>query len=119
MAQRAYTPDQSGMRSPRSVEYEAFARVTRRLRSAAREEAGHGELIAALHENRKLWNFMAAAVADPGNQLAPDLRARLFHLAQFTTAHSRKVADNRAGVDALVEINTAIMRGLRDRPGTP
>jgi flagellar protein FlaF len=41
------------------------------------------------------------------------LRARIFYLAEFTRAHTRKVLRRTAGPDALVEINLAVMRGLR------
>jgi len=112
-ARTAYTNLSSAAKTPRSVEHDAFLRVTRQLQNASREGATFPELVAALHENRRLWNVIAADVADPANQLPDDLRARLFYLAEFVTHHSRKVADRTASIDALVEVNTAIMRGLR------
>lgn len=116
-AQRAYTgyAAASALGSPRAAEYDAFARVTARLGSAAKAgPSGFARLAAALHENRRLWALVAAEVADPRNALPAELRARLFYLAEFTEDHTRRVLAREAGAaaDALVEINTAVMRGL-------
>ena len=65
------------------------------------------------HDNRRLWTILAADVSLPENPLPAPLRARLFYLAEFTQAHSRKVLLGQARADILVDINTAIMKGLR------
>ncbi|SFT96306.1 flagellar protein FlaF [Sedimentitalea nanhaiensis] len=77
--------------------------------------AGFTSLAEALHDNRKLWNIFAIDVADPGNSLPKDLKARLFYLAEFTNHHTSKVLARQASVEPLLEVNTAIMRGLRSR----
>lgn len=113
-AQRAYSATAAPTRTARGVEYEAMARVTHRLRGAARNGgSGFGALAAALHDNRRLWCLFAADVAQSANLLPADLRARIFYLAEFTQQHSRKVLAGEGGVDPLLEINTAVMRGLR------
>lgn len=119
-ARTAYDPVNTAVRSPKSTEYEAFARVTRSLKTAdaqsgATGKAGHPALVAALHENRRLWNVLAANVAETDNELPPELRARIFYLAEFTVAHSRKVLRREATAGILVEINAAVMGGLRSR----
>ena len=97
------------------MEYEAFARVTRHLkRSADLGAAGFADLARALHENRRLWTMLALHVADPANGLPQDLRARLFYLAEFSNLMAGKVLRREAEAGVLVEINTAVMRGLRD-----
>jgi flagellar protein FlaF len=113
-AQSAYArPDAPG-RTPRALEYELFARVTRQLSAAATgRPAGRGALVRALHDNLALWRTLAADVAEGGNALPPELRARLFYLYEFSDQHSRKVLDGQAEAGVLVEINTAVMRGLR------
>jgi len=116
-ARSAYDPTQNVIRTKSSIELEAFARVTRKLRDTQKEESRFVDLIKALHENRMLWTVIAADVAEPTNDLPKDLRARLFYLAEFTIAHSRKVADRIATVDALIDLNTAIMKGLRMQSG--
>jgi flagellar protein FlaF len=118
MARTAYAPTAAPIRTGRAIEYDVFARTTHRLKAAAAAgPARFPELAAALHDNRRLWTVLAGDVADADNDLPRDLRARIFYLAEFTVAHSRKVLDGEATADALVEINTAIMRGLRAQIG--
>jgi flagellar protein FlaF len=115
MARRAYADSAQPVRTERGTEYAAFARVTQALKtSAARGREGFPDLARAVHENRRLWTTLAASVADSDNALPQDLRARLFYLAEFTDAHSREVLRGKATVDALVDVNLAVMRGLGD-----
>ncbi|MCX7890192.1 MAG: flagellar biosynthesis regulator FlaF [Rhodobacteraceae bacterium] len=139
LAETAYSGLSAPARSARSIEYAVFARITRALaaagadeagpaarggtqggRARARDFAGFPALAAAIHDNLRLWAVIAADVAEPGNRLPEALRARLFYLAEFTRAHSRAVLAGKAGTAALVEINTAVMRGLRgEGPAAP
>lgn len=114
MARTAYAaPHQAALRTPRGIEYEAFARVTARIKAAIERGAeGFPALVAALHDNRRLWTALAADVADDGNLLPAALRAQLFYLAEFTQQHSRKVLIGSEDASALVDINTTVMRGL-------
>ncbi len=113
LAERGYLSQTSATRTPRGIEYEAFARVTRRLAAAAKTgTAGFAELSAAIYDNRRLWTILAADVADKDNALPEDLRARIFYLAEFTDHHSSQVLAKKATVKALIDINAAIMRGL-------
>ncbi len=114
MARTAYSMPGTPARSLRGIEYDIFARVTHRLKAAL--AAGYRDfpgLAAALHENRRLWTVLAADVAAPGNALPAGLRAQLFYLYEFTDRHSRKVLSGEATADVLVDINAAVMRGLR------
>ncbi|MFD3191735.1 flagellar biosynthesis regulator FlaF [Sedimentitalea sp. HM32M-2] len=113
-AHRAYSAVSAPTRTARGTEYEAVARITTRIRSAYEKgPAGFPALAAALHDNRKLWNIFATDVADAGNPLPKDLKARLFYLAEFTNQHTSKVLARQASIQPLLEINTAILRGLR------
>jgi flagellar protein FlaF len=112
MAQRAYAPTAAPTRSNRSVEYEVIARVTHRLKRAV-EVGIFGNLAEALHENRKLWRTLAVDVADDENGLPSELRARIFYLAEFTDFHTSEVLGRRANAIPLLEVNTAILRGLK------
>ena len=116
LAQSAYSSGQQApLRTHRGTEYAAFSRVTARLKAPRNFNA----LVSAVHENRQLWTALAADVADADNGLSPDLRARIFYLARFTTQHSSKVLRRKANVVPLIEINTAVMRGLGSTPATP
>lgn len=113
-APTAYAQPAAPIRTPRAAEYEVIARITQRLSAAARTaRANYPGLVAALAENEVLWSTLAADVAGPGNGLPQALRARLFYLYRFTAEHSRKVRDGLADAGVLVDINTAVLRGLR------
>jgi flagellar protein FlaF len=113
-AHALYSPAVAPVRTARSVEYDAFARVTARLRTATETRSrGLAPLAEALHENRRLWTLLASAVADPANRLPHDLRARIFYLAEFTAHHSNLVLSGEGDPAILIEVNTAVMRGLR------
>ncbi len=118
-AQTAYGHHARATNTPRDTEYDAFARVTRRLTAAAKTKDNVPELAAALYENRRLWMILASDVALNSNPLPSDLKARLIYLAEFTEVHGRKVLSGTASADPLIEINTAIMHGLQDRRPTP
>ncbi len=114
LAQRAYGQTAAPTRTARGTEYDVMARVTHRLIAAARKgKKGFAELCRAIHDNRQLWTLLAADVADDQNLLPDEIRARIFYLAEFTQTHSRKVLRREATIAPLVEINSAVMRGLR------
>ncbi len=112
MARAAYCGTSAPIRTNRDTEYEVFARITRQLKSAAETPGDFPRLAHALHENRRLWNILAADVAEEGNSLPPELRARIFYLAEFTAIHTGKILNGESSVDVLIDINTAVMRGL-------
>jgi len=81
--------------TPRAIEYQVFSQVT-------------GELNRALQEGK---SFADLAVRD--NALPDALRGQLLSLAAFTKNHTTRVLEREAEAGVLVEINTAVMRGLR------
>ncbi|MBE0413773.1 flagellar biosynthesis regulator FlaF [Yoonia sp.] len=115
-ARQAYAPTQFSIRTNRSVEAQLFSQITARLRQAATgQPTNFPALVAAVHENRRMWAAMAADVADGDNALPRPLRAQIFYLAEFTETHSRRVLRHDADVSALIDINTAVIRGLNSR----
>lgn len=113
LAQSAYASVNSAVKTERGTEHAAFERVTAQLSRAAGPEASMAARAAALHDNRRLWTLMAANVADAENALPQPLRAQIFYLAEFTLQHSRKALKDGLPFSPLIEINTAVMRGLR------
>jgi len=109
----AYGNATRAMGSPREVEYQVFSQVTGRMSRALRNQSSFTELGAALHDNMRLWTVIAGDVVDGGNGLPVRLRGQLADLAKFIHAHSQKVLRREAEAGVLVEINTAVMRGLR------
>ena len=114
LAQSAYSKAASIAPSLQDVEYRAFGEVTRRLKETPRaSRSGLPALAEAIHLNQRLWSILARDVAEDANGLPEQLRAQIFYLYEFTRQHSRKVLSGDADTSALVDINTAIMRGLR------
>lgn len=112
LAQTAYAASATPVRTERGTEYAAFQKVTARLNKAHRDHAPMTERASALHDNRKLWTILASDLADSDNGLPQALRAQLFYLAEFSLLQSRKALDDSDALAALVDINTAVMRGL-------
>lgn len=120
LAVASYGNPTTALKTARAAEYDIVARITARLRHA--EDGGamsFPALVAALNDNRKLWTEFATDLASPGNNLPKELKIQLLNLAQFTMTHTSAVLAGRAKVDVLVDINTAIMRGLSGKSGAP
>jgi len=116
LARTAYSSAAAPIRTNQSTEYDIFVQITGRIKTAmARGKAGFSDLVTALHDNRRLWILLATDVADKDNSLPQALRAQLFYLAEFTLQHTPKVLDGSSTADTLVDINTTIMRGLRQQ----
>lgn len=116
LAKTAYGSAAMPVRTDRGSEYALFTQVTHRLQAAAAKgPSGFAALIDALHSNRLLWVTLAADVADNDNDLPKELRARIFFLSEFTRSHTRKVLKGHASAQALIDINTSVMRGLGQR----
>jgi flagellar protein FlaF len=116
LATTGYGDAQIALHDFRQTEYRAFAEATRRLRvaSAAAPAAGSfAGLAEALHENLRLWTVLAADVVGPDNDLPAQLRAGIFYLAEFTRVHSARVLAQEATAQALIDVNTSVMKGLR------
>jgi len=114
VAHHGYASATAPIRSEKSIEYDVLAKITRRLKLATEEgPSGFPALAAALHDNKRLWNAFAIDVSHPENGLPDLLRARLFYLAEFTHEHSRAVLSRKADASALIEVNLAVLRGLR------
>jgi flagellar protein FlaF len=100
------------------MEAQLIGQVTARLRRAAMNAADFPTLVAALHANKQMWDTLAVSVADKDNTLPQALRAQIFYLAEFTTHHSRKIMRGQDTVTPLIEINTAVLRGLNGEGST-
>ncbi|MEM9046623.1 MAG: flagellar biosynthesis regulator FlaF [Pseudomonadota bacterium] len=115
-ARRAYAnygDAQSSTKTPRQIEYQAFARVTKDLRLAAqRSDEDFPRLVEALSQNQRLWAILSSDVIGAKNELPDLLRSRIFYLAKFTRIHTRKVLERTDTVDVLLEVNMSVMRGL-------
>lgn len=112
-AAAAYSQTNRSVGTPRSIEYQAFSRVTAMLQNAMAPNAPLSALAEAVHLNTKLWVTLAADLISEQNQLPEALRAQLFNLAEFSRRHGLQVLQHGADPRELVDINSTIMRGLR------
>ena len=113
LTQNAYGDATRAMGTPRNVEYQVFSQITGQLNRASAEGRPFGELALALHENLRLWTIIVTDVTSAENGLPLPLRAQLADLSKFTRSHTQKVLRQEADAAVLIEINTAVMRGLR------
>lgn len=112
LAKSAYTTQQPALRTPRGIEAEIFTRITANLSRAVSGKGSFAALATALNENRRFWTALAADVAEEGNTLPKSLRAQIFYLAEFTAQHTSKVLAGADDASVLIDINTAMLRGL-------
>lgn len=113
-ASALYSDPATASRTARDTEYDIIARITRQLASAnGQRHTDFPGFLEALFRNERLWSTLAADVAEVGNGLPQALRARLFYLYQFTIEHGRKIRAGEADAGVLIDINKAVLRGLR------
>lgn len=117
MALSAYQRTAASAESPREAEYRLFSQVTRALMHAASLDANDvtGRMD-ALDWNRRLWGALATDCADPGNQMAPPLRASIISLSIWVGKHTSAVMRREEEIEPLIEINRMIMQGLTGGP---
>ena len=106
--------DARSIRTARGTEYALFAQITARLKAVDESDrAAFPTLARAVSDNQRLWGALSEDLMSDANALPVALRAQLISLAEFVRRHSLAVLGGRAKVAALIDINTAIMKGLR------
>ena len=70
-----------------------------------------------LSDNLKLWDLLTVDLASPENEMDDALAAQLIGLAKFVRVHTLALYAGQGSVDVLVDINTAILKGLLGQPG--
>ena len=118
LARQAYAPTTFSLNAGRETEAQILSRITARLKQAdVLKEKDYPGFVAALHSNRRLWTLFATDVAGEDNALPPALRAQVFYLAEFTDLHTQRVLREKRSIAPLIEINTAVLRGLKAQAG--
>ncbi len=113
-AKNAYAAANAQISTPKSYEYKIIARVTREIIEAARKgKDGFPALLEAVELNRKLWRILEQDLVSDDNQLPASTKENLVYLAEFTRQYTPKIIRREAGVQPILEVNTAILRGLR------
>jgi flagellar biosynthesis activator protein FlaF len=100
--------------SPRHTEAQLFAEITAGLVRAQRAgKPGFQELVAMLHKNRTLWEALVADLALDSNTLPTPLKGQLIQLGHFVRQFTARVLKGEDDVQALIDVNHAILEGLR------
>src|SRR6188472_3367279 len=106
--------DATPVRTDRGTEYALFAQITARLKAVEESDRTSFPVLArAVTDNQRLWATLAEDLMGDANRLPVPLRAQLISLAEFVRKHSLAVLGGRARLAPLIDINTAIMKGLR------
>ncbi|SHH79557.1 flagellar biosynthesis regulator FlaF [Cognatishimia maritima] len=127
MSIAAYKRTISETESPRQIERRVLSTVTAELESKslafdqAEESLDKLTLLAdglreTLWYNQRVWMALRNDLADPGNALAPDLKAGLISLALWVDSHTQGVLKGEQKVRPLLDINRSILRGLEGNP---
>ena len=110
MSLQNYVQAQNVTETSRQTEYRLFAQVTRALMSA--QTGNKSELREALNWNRRMWIVLEMSCASDDNELPQETRAGIISLAIWVNKHSIKVLNGEADVQAIIQVNRAIMDGL-------
>lgn len=114
-AQQTYKVAQRELTSSKEIELKVFASVTSALSKANKSAPGGiAQLAEALIENAKLWNIVFIDLVNPENTLPLPLKESLISLAEFTQKHTLLALGGNADHQVLIDINTSVIRGLRD-----
>jgi len=70
------------------------------------------ELREALDWNRRMWIVLEMSCASDENELPEETRAGIISLAIWIAKHSTKVLNGEGDVQAIIQVNRAIMDGL-------
>lgn len=129
MSIAAYRATLRHTEDPRAIERRLIARVTGAMEQhaeaydsapdlATRQSILAGGLSAALSENATIWRTLKDDLAQPGNRLAPSLRAGLISLALWMERETVRILGGGGRIAPLVEINGSIVSGLSgEAPG--
>jgi flagellar biosynthesis activator protein FlaF len=113
-ARSGYAQATTPTRTDRGLEYAVFAQATHRLSAVDEKDKTQFPALAdAIAGNQRLWGVLAEDLMLETNQLPASLRGQLIGLAEFVRQHSMRVLAGRGSVAPLIDINTAIMKGLR------
>lgn len=114
-ALRGYGQVKRQTASDKHIELQLFSAVTARLRAQVQNNSTRlsGEKAETLIENAKLWNLLFCDLVNSDNKLPLELKTNLISLAEFTQGHTQRVLRGEASIDILIDVNTAIIEGLK------
>lgn len=118
MSVQAYQQAAQRAEPPRDLEYRLLGQVTRALMDAAQlDPKDFAGRIDALDWNRRVWSALATDCAQNNNALPAAVRAQIISLSIWVNRHTSSVMRREADIDALIDVNRAIMQGLSGMAG--
>ena len=113
-ALQAYQRAQHSVMPPRFLEQEAFAQAISMLKFAQEDITAFRQYAEALKFNQRLWTLIQSTLADDGDNIPVAIRTSLLDLSIFIDRRtiSALTTPNAEKLDALVDININISRGL-------
>lgn len=100
--------------SQRDREYAALSKVTYMLQKYKKNRSEViNDFLLALNQNLRLWTIFASDVARDENELPNRIKSLIFYLFEFTQLETHKIMRGEGDVDALIDINKSLMKGLR------
>lgn len=98
----------------RDNEYAALSQVTFMMQKT-KIVKGHNiqDFLLSINNNLKLWTIFATDLARNENALPIELKSSLFYLFEFTQLETHRIIRGEGDIDALIDINKSIMKGLR------
>lgn len=113
-ARTGYAQAAAPVRTDRGSEYAVFAKATAALSAVDEtDKLQFPALARAVYDNQRLWSVLEDDLLIETNGLPVPLKVQLLGIANFVRRHSAEVLAGRASMEALVDINTSIMKGLR------
>lgn len=104
--------------SDRDIEIQVFQTSIVRLRTIAGLDFKlTAEAAKILADNLKLWDMLTVDLAHPDNPMDKNLAAQLIGLSKFVRVHTMALYRGEGSADVLIDINTAILKGLLGQPG--
>jgi flagellar protein FlaF len=100
------------IKTSRDLEYFALLRIVKKLQNSI-ESNDRKSTIEAIYENNQLWTAFAADLINPGNALPDNIKLGLVAIAIYSIKRGGYVLKDNVDASVLVEINLAIMKGLR------
>jgi flagellar protein FlaF len=116
MSLELYKKTQRTTETSRQAEYRLFAQVTRALLEADKNGVRNTAYVDAIDWNRRMWSTFSTDCGLPGNGLPDQLRAQIISIALWVGRYSSEVILGNASMDALIDVNRAIMDGLAAQP---
>ena len=98
----------------RSRERELMARSIGLLDKARQTKANSVEAVEATHFTRRLWTALVDDLAQPDNELPPELRANLISIGIWVLKEVERIRQGESeDFEGIIEISEMIMKGIR------